>query len=213
VGSATARPPPAPRHTPRQDELIDLALELVRESGLGGLTVRKLALRAGFTEAALYRHFPHKQALLLAMIERLSEERLLGPIRALAADPALTARERLAAVVRHHVRTVLQVDGLPVLILAEAAAAGDEPLLRRFRAVTGELMAVVEGLLAEAGTGGADVPSPRALALAFFGLAAAAALHHRLDGNRALEREASERLPAFFVERLLGPERPRRGRR
>lgn len=202
----------APRHTARQDELIDLALEVVREAGLAGLTVRKLAERAGFTEAALYRHFPHKQALLLAMIERLSEERLLRPIRALAADPALTPRQRVVAVVRHHVRTVLQVDGLPVLILAEAAAAGDEPLLERFRAITGELLAIVEGLLAEAGGGGGERPSPRALALTFFGLAAATALYHRLHGSRALEREASERLPAFVVERLLGPERPRRGK-
>src|SRR5262245_21290013 len=101
--------------TPRQEELLEHALAIAREVGLAGLTVRKLAQRAGFTEAALYRHFPHKQALLLGMVERLSEERLLGPIRAIATDSALTPRQKLAAVVRHHVTTVRAVDGLPVL--------------------------------------------------------------------------------------------------
>ena len=67
---ASARTAPAAREarTPRQEELLDLALALTREVGLAGLTVRKLAERAGFTEAALYRHFHNKQALLLAMV-------------------------------------------------------------------------------------------------------------------------------------------------
>src|ERR1051325_535483 len=95
----TAAQPAA--HTPRQEELLDLALDLVREVGIAGLTVRKLAVRAGFTEAALYRHFHNKQALLLAMVARVSEERLLAPLRAIAKDGARSPRQRLAAVVRH----------------------------------------------------------------------------------------------------------------
>src|SRR6185503_12705192 len=98
--SASAPRTESGAHTPRQEELLDLALALVREVGLAGLTVRKLAERAGFTEAALYRHFHNKQALLLAMVARVSEERLLGPLRAIATDRERTARERLAAVVR-----------------------------------------------------------------------------------------------------------------
>jgi AcrR family transcriptional regulator len=196
--------PPAAR-TARQEELLDLALGLVREVGLTGLTVRKLAERAGFTEAALYRHFPDKEALLLAMIERLAEEKLLGPIRALAADQTRPPAERLAAVVRHHVTTVLAVDGLPVLVLAEAAAAGRQPLLARFRAIVGELMAIFEGLLAELPDPGEGAPSRRALALTLLGMTAATALHHRLFDDPALEREARERLPEFLVERLSAP--------
>ncbi len=38
--------------------------------------------------------------------------------------------------------TILALEGLPVLILAEAAAAGDEALLARFRTVVGELRAL-----------------------------------------------------------------------
>jgi AcrR family transcriptional regulator len=192
--------------TPRQEELLEHALDIAREVGLAGLTVRKLAERIGFTEAALYRHFPHKQALLLAMIERLSEERLLGPLRAIAADRALTPRQKLAAVVRHHVTTVLAVDGLPVLVLAEAAAAGDEALLARFRIITAEIGVILDGLLAAAGVADGSRPSRAAIALTLFGVGAVSALHHRLWSDTELEREAREVLPGFVVERLLGPE-------
>jgi AcrR family transcriptional regulator len=214
VSRSAAAPaaPSSPPRTARQRELVELALELTREVGLAGLTVRRLAERAGFTEAALYRHFADKEALLLAMIERLSEERLLTPIRALAADGSRTARQRIVAIVRHHVTTVLALEGLPVLVLAEAAAAGDEPLIDRFRAITGEVRAILTGLIAEARGGGEQAPTAGAVALTLFGIGAAAALQHRLAGNRALEREAREQLPDFVVERLLGPE-PKRRRR
>ena len=192
-----------PPITLRQGELLDHALALVREVGLAGLTVRRLAERVGFSEAALYRHFPNKQALLLAMVERLSEERLLGPLRALAARSERPPRERLAAMVEHHLRTVLAVDGLPILILAEAAAAGDEALLARFRLVFGELTRLFDGLVAQLPERPGS-PSRRALGVALFGVAAAAALHHRLFADAAFEEELCSLMPGFVVDRLLG---------
>jgi TetR/AcrR family transcriptional regulator len=223
--------------TPRQGELLEHALALAREVGLHGLTVRGLAARVGFTEAALYRHFPNKEALLLALVAQLSEQRLLGPIRALAADAERTPRERLVAVLHHHVATVLAVDGLPVLILAEAAASGEEALLGRFRGIVAELRGTYERLLAAARAAESEAARPRkkgaskgasaraaaarsrraaaaakrsepglgALALTAFGVAAAAALNHRVLPDAALERDVVERLPAFLVDRLLGP--------
>ena len=208
MSAAQARTPP---HTPRQEELLELALQLAREVGLAGLTVSKLAERAGFTEAALYRHFHNKQALLLAMVERLSEERLLAPMRTIAADRERTPRQRLAAVVRHHVGTILVLEGLPVLVLAEAAAAGDEALLARFRVIAAELRSILGGLIAESGAG-EDGPSAAALGVVLIGIGAATALQHRLGSNRAVEREVRDELPEFVVERLLGREPKTRGR-
>ena len=192
----------APATTPRQDELLDHALAIVREVGLAGLTVRRLAERVGFTEAALYRHFPNKQALLLHLVDRLSRERLLGPLRAIAAGER-PAAERLEAALAHHVATVLALDGLPILVLAEAAAAGDEALLARFRAVSGELAALYERLLREAGPP-PGAPDPRAQAVALFGLVAGAALHQRLVGDPAVQAVLREEMPRHLVRRLLG---------
>ena len=191
--------------TPRQEELLDHALALTREVGLAGLTVRRLAERVGFSEAALYRHFPNKQALLLRMVERLSEERLLGPLRLIAGGTTRPAAERLEAALSHHVATVLAVDGLPVLILAEAAAAGDEALLARFRAISAEVAGIFERLLREAGPPPGS-PDPRAQAVTLFGLVAGAALHRRLVGDAAVEAVLRDEMPGHLVRRLLGRE-------
>ena len=191
--------------TPRQEELLDHALALTREVGLAGLTVRRLAERVGFSEAALYRHFPNKQALLLRMVERLSEERLLGPLRLIAGGTTRPAAERLEAALSHHVATVLAVDGLPVLILAEAAAAGDEALLARFRAISAEVAGIFERLLREAGPPPGS-PDPRAQAVTLFGLVAGAALHRRLVGDAAVEAVLRDEMPRHLVRRLLGRE-------
>jgi AcrR family transcriptional regulator len=49
--------------------LLDAALELVKEHGPSGITLREAARRAGVTHAAPYRHFADKGALLAALAE------------------------------------------------------------------------------------------------------------------------------------------------
>jgi AcrR family transcriptional regulator len=49
--------------------LVDAALELVKEQGPAGITLREAARRAGVTHAAPYRHFADKEALLAAVAE------------------------------------------------------------------------------------------------------------------------------------------------
>jgi AcrR family transcriptional regulator len=49
--------------------LVDAALELVKEQGPSGITLREAARRAGVTHAAPYRHFADKEALLAAVAE------------------------------------------------------------------------------------------------------------------------------------------------
>lgn len=57
----------------RQKEIIDAAGRILTESGIGGLTTKKMAQEMGFSEAAIYRHFPSKEAITLAMLEFLRE--------------------------------------------------------------------------------------------------------------------------------------------
>lgn len=184
--------------TPRQDDLLAAALELIREGGLVGLTVRRLADRVGFSEAAFYRHFPSKQAVLLALIDRLSEERLLTPLRRLATDEQRPVRERLTAMVDHHLAEVLAIDGLPILLLAEGSARGDDELLAPLRRTAGEVLGLLTGLLAQLPRG-AGAPPPEDVALLLFGLPAAAGLRHRLLPDAAAEERACGGLAGFLV--------------
>lgn len=52
----------------RQKEIIDAAGKILTQSGISGLTTKNLAKEMGFSEAAIYRHFPSKEAIILAML-------------------------------------------------------------------------------------------------------------------------------------------------
>lgn len=184
--------------TPRQEELLDVALDLAREVGLGGLTVRRLAERVGFTEAALYRHFPSKGALLQALMGRI-ESRFLPAVHGIAGDEARPARDRLVEVVRFHVRMVLAIDGLPMLLLAEAAATQDDALQDRIRQTAGGYLQTLEGLLAQLPL----AVTPREASLVLLGLSAASAIRHRVLPDAELEERATENLPQVLVDLLI----------
>lgn len=57
-------------HGDLRTALIEAALEIISELGPQGLTIRKVAQRVGVSHAAPYRHFPDKDHLVLAVVER-----------------------------------------------------------------------------------------------------------------------------------------------
>lgn len=59
---------------PRQLEIITAAGEILTESGIAGLTTKKLAAKMGFTEAALYRHFTGKENIMVTMLQYLAAD-------------------------------------------------------------------------------------------------------------------------------------------
>ncbi len=206
---------PRPR-TERQDEILDRALELARQGGLGSLTMRRIAERIGFSDAALYRHFPTKQALLLALAERL-ESLFLGQVRRIVADPTLDARRRLEAMLTHHVRMIIETDGLPLLIVAEAAASGDEVVAGRMAGVMRAYLEILRGVLRElpragrsearsevpAESGAGEVPAEQQ-ALLLVGLPAALAIQRRLLREGGLDVAAAQHLARTLIARLFG---------
>ncbi len=54
--------------TLKQDRILACACELYLSDGLEGFSMRKLAKTVGVTAPALYRHYPSKESLLIAMI-------------------------------------------------------------------------------------------------------------------------------------------------
>lgn len=197
--------------TARQAQLLDLALELIQEHGLAGLTVRRLAERAGFSEAALYRHYTSKQALLQSVAKRIASS-ILEPVEGIAAKNELSPRERLELILTHQTRTILAVQGLPILLLAEGSTSGDEELLKTLGQAVDRFVAILGALVEEARESGAsgELPTAAEIAHLLFGLGTATAIRHRLHANEELEKAAVTRLPAFLVDRLVGPAPPGR---
>ncbi len=194
--------------TPRQDEILDHALALVREGGLAALTTRRLAARIGFSEAALYRHFPSKQALVLGLMDRL-EAMLLGPVRRIAGREELSIAARLQEIVAHHTAIVRKHRSLPILLLAEASVSEDPVLLDRMTAIFRSYLSLVEALLREGQARGEVVRDlePDCLALFLVGPPAALAIRHRLLPDEDAEQRFSEVLVPFLVATIL-PDAP-----
>lgn len=77
-------------HGDLRTALIEAALEIIDEMGPQGLTIRKVAQRAGVSHAAPYRHFPDKDDLILAVVERgfeLLDEEMQRARKAAGDDP------------------------------------------------------------------------------------------------------------------------------
>lgn len=195
---------PTKEATPRQEEILDHAFELVRESGLTQLTMKKVAERVGFTEPAVYRHFPTKQALILGLLGRLGGM-LLGPIRAIAADRKLPPVERLTRILTHHLGLIIDTDGLPLLIFAEASAAGDEVVIGRMREIIGELRGILIGIVEEMPVVPGNPPPPL-LVMALFGIAASTAIQRRMMPDVSFSKEAILAQIPVLVRRITGGE-------
>lgn len=200
--------PGTSRSTPRKEEIIDRTVELVQESGLARLTTKKIAERVGFTEAALFRHFSTKEALLLGLVDRLNAM-LLDPIHEIVSDKTLSPSERLNAILRHHMLIILEHKSLPILLLAEASASGDEVLLVRMRSLLHDYLHVLETVMAEGMKSGEFVasPQPDCLALLAAGLPMALAIRHRLIPDEPYENRVQTTLIRFLTQSLLPSKR------
>lgn len=194
-----------PPLTPRQREILSTAAELLRTEGLTGLTVRRLAAEMGFSEAALYRHFAGKEELLVALMGRMAERRLLGPLRRLAAQDHPSPAVRVERMVDHYLSTLLELEGVPMLFMAETLASGDEGLLTRARAVARELFALFTEVLEETAQPPGSPPAAD-LAPVLVGYAVVTALRLRLGSDGPVEPERVRAVGRHLVRRLIGEE-------
>lgn len=89
----------------RRKLLLDAAADLFLHNPYDSVTVGMVATKAGISGPGLYRHFPNKQALLIAVVEEGLEELHRFARATTAAEP--DPRTALAAMVDLHVRSVI----------------------------------------------------------------------------------------------------------
>lgn len=97
--------------------VVDTALEILRESGLPGMSMRTLAGRLHVQPSALYWHVPSKQALLTAVAERI-----LATMGAVGAAETAGAELRVVATALRTAVTAYP-DGAEIVALGLAAGA------------------------------------------------------------------------------------------
>jgi TetR/AcrR family transcriptional regulator len=88
----------------RRAQLIEAALDVFSRQGFRGATTREIAARAGVSEAVIFRHFPSKETLYMAVLD----SRLDSPEqrRRRAELDALMEREDDEGIVRAILRNV-----------------------------------------------------------------------------------------------------------
>ena len=102
----------------RRAAIIKAVGRVFAAKGFHGTTTRELAQAAGVSEALLFKHFPHKQALYAAMQQSCCREQAEGLIARLKTHPPGAAT------------LVLLVHMIVALLLAPHMAGDDEEVLR-----------------------------------------------------------------------------------
>lgn len=103
-----------------RDIILSAALELVDDAGLSALSLRSLGKRLGVSQAAFYRHFPDKAALLEGICEqlwRLTYERFLALVQGADGvhdDAAPAAPATAAASARPDPNPDTEPDSIPI---------------------------------------------------------------------------------------------------
>lgn len=133
----------------RRGQILDAALAVFAEKGYAGGSMRDIATRVGVSEPALYRHFPGKEALFLALVRVIAAQlrdeaiELLRAVRpeSLRAQlaAALADRRRRVALAAPMLRTILPAAAHNPAILAEVREIVVRPVMVELDAKVAEL--------------------------------------------------------------------------
>lgn len=119
----------------RQREIVATVLLLARERGPDAITTQAIADRMGLTQGALFRHFPDKQAIWIAVFSWVRQA--LGEVL----DAAVAAADSPVAMIEEafvrHVAFVAANPGVPRVMFHELQYPGESPVRLQVREMIG----------------------------------------------------------------------------
>jgi AcrR family transcriptional regulator len=119
------------RRGERRELILASAISLFEENGFHGAGIDDIAAAAGVTGPAIYRHFKNKDAVLVALFDRLGE-RLDEILKTVA---SLDGRPAIETLVRLHVRLAFEERALIVVYISEERNLpdGERRRVRRYQ--------------------------------------------------------------------------------
>ena len=129
----------------RQAEIIATVVALAAERNPAEVTTTDIAKAMNVTQGALFRHFPTKEAMRLAVIEWIETQLMakLGDAQASAPD----VLSGLEAMFLAHVKFIREFPGVPRLVFAELQQPDSSPvrqrvqqIMRRYRQMLAETL-------------------------------------------------------------------------
>lgn len=104
--------------TPRQQEILDASLKVIDRDGLKRFTMKNVAQEIGVTDAALYKHFPDKGAIL-ASIAALFKATTLDQLEGIRKNPNLDVLGKLEAFIKGRAKQFQENRALTVTLFSE----------------------------------------------------------------------------------------------
>lgn len=136
-------PPVSPRRRlptdQRQGEIIAAVLALACEHGPEAITTQAIADRMGVTQGAIFRHFPNKEAIWLAVFAWVRESLGAAVQRAMRKQASPLAKLEAAFVA--HVGFLAANPGVPRVLFHELQYPDPSPVRREVKAMVGAYQA------------------------------------------------------------------------
>jgi len=164
--AALASPSGAAAHTPAQTRIIEAALTLFAEQGIGGTSLQMIADAIGVTKAAVYHQYNTKDEIILAVAETV----LAGLEAAVVAAEAERSRARARELL------VGRMIDLAVETRGMASVLQQDPVMLRFLQAHAPFRRVMERLNRVL-MGGASDPRARVQAATVAAAIAGAVIH------------------------------------
>lgn len=183
----------------RQREIVATVLALARERGPDAITTQAIADRMGMTQGAVFRHFPDKEAIWLAVFAWVREA--LGAAFAAAMRKADTPLARIEQAFLAHVAFIAANPGVPRVVFHELQYPGDSPVRADVRAMITGYRQRLKQLFAQAKAAGElrdDLDAALASVL-FIGAVQGLVIQASLaDDEAAMVRRARKMLPLLL---------------
>jgi AcrR family transcriptional regulator len=183
----------------RREEIIRVTLELAAKQGVDDVTTQDMAQAMGVTQGAVFRHFPNKNAIWLAVLQRVRDRLMTVLSRAAAQghDP-LDALQRMFFA---HIDFIASHPAIPRVLMSEHLHGRSTALRQLVIEIMLGYEAKIAGLLADAqaqGLARADLDAHAAATL-YIGMIQGLVLQTSiLRGQRTLGAEAARTFPVFL---------------
>ncbi|HYN39514.1 MAG TPA: TetR/AcrR family transcriptional regulator [Rhodospirillales bacterium] len=184
----------------RREEIVQAALALIAGRGPGALTTAAIARHIGVSEAALFRHYPSKSAILIACIEWMGD-RMRPAIFVAAAVPG-PPEQRLRRIVATILSVARAIPAMPTTMFSRELLAEFPELKEMLRERRRALHTVLAALLDEGKADGSFAPDLDSTTAAWLVMGMVHSLlfrHHHIDDDLDLDDEAKTMLDILLL--------------